>query len=427
MLLRFCVENYRSIWKEQELSMIAGPIADMPEVVRRRESIREGVLPVVAIYGANASGKTNVLRALQFMASAVKFSHMQWPASGPTRREPFAFSETAHETPSKFIVDIEVESQPFQYGFELGPQEVVREWLFAYPHGRKQTWFNRRQGAPISFSSNMPGEKNRIAALTRPNSLFLSAAAQNNQAALMPIFKWFSVLSSLAGFERMAMTHLTTQMCSSEQFKNALLQLLSAADFGITGVMLGEKDWPEDVERLVQAMQHIVAPDIQEPILPDKQTRVQFEHRVGPKTIELNFDDESDGTKAYFSMLGPILTTLGNGGVLCIDELDSSLHPILAKGLISLFNHPSSNPRGAQLVFNTHDTNLLDADVLRRDQVWFTEKDDQSATHLYPLSDFKPRRGENLQRGYLQGRYGAIPFPNHDVLAQVAKADNGGE
>jgi AAA15 family ATPase/GTPase len=144
-----------------------------------------------------------------------------------------------------------------------------------------------------------------------------------------------------------------------------------------------------------------------------------FQHRgLGETRAEFNADNESEGTMAYFSLLGPVVRALEKGGVLCIDELDSSLHPLLALELVRIFSDRKSNPLGAQMVFNTHDTNLLDSSLLRRDQVWFTEKDSSGSTHLYPLSDFRPRKNENLKRGYLQGRYGAIPFLEHELAAQ---------
>jgi hypothetical protein len=145
-----------------------------------------------------------------------------------------------------------------------------------------------------------------------------------------------------------------------------------------------------------------------------------FQHRGQSESpVELSIFNESDGTVAYFSLLGPVVNTLESGGVLCVDELNSSLHPLLALELVRVFNDRKRNPLGAQLIFNTHDTNLLDSSLLRRDQIWFTEKDSSGATHLYPLSDFKPRKNENLERGYLQGRYGAIPFLGSDALPQA--------
>jgi hypothetical protein len=146
--------------------------------------------------------------------------------------------------------------------------------------------------------------------------------------------------------------------------------------------------------------------------VPPTLKTVAFVHRSANKapSISLPLTAESEGTLAYFGLLGPVLTTLSSGGLLFIDEITSSLHPLLAMEIVRLFNSPTENPNGAQLLFTTHDTSLLDGQILRRDQVWLTEKDESGGTHLYPLTDFKPRRGENIRSGYLQGRYGAVPL-----------------
>ena len=147
-------------------------------------------------------------------------------------------------------------------------------------------------------------------------------------------------------------------------------------------------------------------------------------HRLGEKTVSFRSEQESAGTLAYLALLGPAVEALKKGAVLCIDELDASLHPLLAAQLMRLFNNPATNPNGAQLILNTHDANLLSSGILRRDQIWFTEKNNDASSHLYPLTDFKPRRDENLQNGYLQGRYGAIPFLNSDAfLGQFGATD----
>jgi AAA15 family ATPase/GTPase len=150
--------------------------------------------------------------------------------------------------------------------------------------------------------------------------------------------------------------------------------------------------------------------------LSDTTPELRLLHRFGDKAVPLPLSNESGGTIAYLSLLGPVVDALRKGIPLLVDGLDASLHPLLAIELIRLFNSPSSNPNGAQLIFNTHDTNLLSSGVLRRDQIWFTEKGEDASSHLFPLSDFKPRRQENLENGYLQGRYGAIPFINPDAF-----------
>ena len=398
MLLRFRVENFRSFRTEQTLSMVAGSFKDRAESVFHPRGIDDGVLSAAAIYGANASGKTNVILALRFMRDAVRNSHARWEPDQRIELEPFAGES---ESPTTFALDFLLKGVRFQYGFSLSPAAVREEWMHAYPAGKKQAWFSREVNKPISFSAKMPGDNRTIERLTRPNSLFLSAAAQNNHEALSPIFRWFSQALFFVVGGRSTIDPRTSVLCDDSCLKGRAERLLSLADLGVAELgaidpfELGEAERPNE-----------------------KQKAAVFVHRIGDSLTAFREGQESKGTIAFLSLLAPVLDALDGGGLVCVDELDHSLHPLLAIEVIRLFTDPKKNPKGAQLIFNTHDTNLLSADVLRRDQIWFTEKARDGASQLYPLTDFKPRREENLETGYLQGRYGAIPFLNPDSFLQ---------
>ena len=415
MLLRFRVSNFRSFRTEQTLSMVAGPIRDRSETVFHPSGVEDGVLPVAAIYGANASGKTNVVLALQFMRNAVRNSHARWEPDKPIQLDPFA-GESA--SPTTFAADFLLDGVRYQYGFSAIPEAVLEEWVFAYPLGKKQAWFAREKGKPISFSAKLPGDNRTIERLTRPNSLFLSAAAQNNHEALSPLYRWFLRSLLFVVGERSKIRWQTIALCQDTESKDKLAQLLSLADLGI--VDLRVEDAPNIQTSLMNALTLGIkdAPNIQTSLMNALtlgiKREVLFLHQIGVSTLPFRQSQESKGTIAFLSLLDPVLRALDDGGVVCIDELDDSLHPLLAREVIRLFSDAKRNPKGAQLIFNTHDTNLLSADVLRRDQIWFTEKARDGASQLYPLTDFKPRREENLESGYLQGRYGAIPFLNSD-------------
>ena len=420
MLLRFRFSNFRSFRTEQEISLVAGPFTDQPEVVLHPTGAREGVLPVAAIYGANASGKTNVIQAVMFMVSAVGSSHRIWKPDDPIPREPFLADEGSTGEPSSFEMDFLVAGKRHQYGFRVDSDAVLEEWLLAYPKGKKQRWFHRMQGRPISFGAMMPGENRTIENLTRKNSLFLSAAAQNNHESLLPIYKSLTSLLFVIG-ERSIYRLYTASLCAAADHKEDVARLLAAADLGIVAANVEGTKLPDRMmEALVTGLQLEDRPSF-----PKSFPEMHLLHRFGNKEVPFEMSQESDGTIAYLSLLGPAVDALKKGATLFVDELDASLHPLLAIQLIRLFNTASSNPKSAQLIFNTHDTNLLSACVLRRDQIWFTEKNDDANSQLYPLSDFKPRRQENLQNGYLQGRYGAIPFINPDAFLLRFEAGNG--
>ena len=415
MLLRFRFSNFRSFRAEQELSLIAGPFTDLPDVVLHPAGLKEGVLPGAAIYGANASGKTNVIQAIRFMASAVSLSHREWSPDGPIPRDPFMEDEESRRKPSEIEADFLLAGVRHRYGFRVDSEAVLEEWLYVYPKGKKQTWFHRKRGNPIVFSNKMPGENRTIENLTRHNSLFLSAAAQNAHEALLPIFTWLCGLLFVIG-RRSKYHQYTARLCSKLDYKTEIERLVSVADLGIA-----EMSVEEIKVKFTDKTFDKIASILKLPNEPDPVIRLL--HRLGNTTVPFNMDQESDGTLAYLALLGPAVDAIKKGTPLLIDELDASLHPLLAIQLLRLFNTPASNPKGAQLIFNTHDTNLLSSGVLRRDQIWFTEKGNDATSHLYPLSDFKPRRQENLQNGYLQGRYGAIPFINPDAFLRRFEAD----
>jgi hypothetical protein len=410
MLLRFRFSNFRSFRDEQELSLVASKLAGVTEGLHEIPTLGEHLLPVAAIYGANASGKTGVLQALQLMRQTVLWSQTRWQPDQPIPREPFAGDESSRVSPSSFATDLIIDSIRYEYGFEIDSQVVQREWLHAYPKGKRQTWFTRSIGEPMFFGNRMPGDNRVIEGLTRKNSLFLSAAAQNNHAALSSIYRWFSRQLHIhiePPFTRGS--RKTVKFCSREDYKQTIMRLMSTADLGICDLRVYEEKLPDEMKPVFAALK-AAFPDSGSFAIPESRQDVQFLHRFGSNTVAFDKEQESAGTLAYLGLLGPIVEALNEGGVLCVDELDASLHPLMALQIIRLFNRPSEGRGAAQLIFNTHDTNLLSADALRRDQIWFTEKDPDGMSHLYPLTDFRPRKHENLGRGYLQGRYGAVPF-----------------
>jgi predicted ATPase len=420
MLIQFRTENHRSLRDEQVLSLSAATAASAASDRRliHVPGLQAPLLPAIAIYGANASGKSNVLHALAHMQFAINNSYRLWEPDGGVPTEPFLLSGKRAE-PSLYEVEAIVGGTRFRYGFVLSERRVEEEWLFAYPRRHKQTWFER-EGDKFEFGDKLKGDNETIRTLTRSNSLFLSAAAQNNHTALAPIFSWFRLLQvdsrrprgRIAGNSGYADMLLGEMFASRNQLtlfegadpyareRGAILALLKTADTGIEDIRVDDADEATGPSRLGRRRQ-----------------RLQLRHKSensDPDSSWLPLDVESAGTIALIDLAPKLTLALRAGSVACIDEMEASLHPTLALSLLSLFQDPTSNPNGAQLLFTTHDTNLLGTVLgdapLRRDQVWFTEKDSGGATHLYPLTDFHPRKHENLERGYLQGRYGAIPF-----------------
>ena len=438
MLVEFRVANHRSLRDEQVLTMEAGRVGDETDPRPRRVAgYPEKLLTVAGLYGANASGKSNVLSALAFMRDAVLMSHRFWsPDEGGSAesfvpRDPFAWGPKKSD-PSLFEVTFLLDQVRYQYGFRASDEQFVEEWLYAWPSGRKQVWFERDSHA-FTFGENLKGENKVIVEVTRPNALFLSAAVQHKHPQLAPIFAWFRSLEVINMAERRYSHELpfkiATEFALAELSEFALAQLLE--EDANQRPLFQEEELPrrllEDFrDFLKQADTGVTDFRVEQKRSGNKQVRFGprffLRHKSQSDDAWLPLREESNGTRTLFHMALPILRVLQSGGLLLVDELERSLHPKLARKIIDRFNDPVANPKNSQIIFTTHDTNLLGRVIgepaLRRDQVWLTEKDAEGATVLYPLTDYKPRKNENLERGYLQGRYGAIPFLN-DFLAKV--------
>ncbi len=392
MLLGFTAANVLSLRDEQTLSLVSDGLEDSPTrptgVVMEGRPVR--ALPVVGIYGANASGKSNVLGALRLVRAAVLDSHAEWTRVDGVPRRPFALDPKAAKTPSSFEVDLVIDKTRWVYGFELSDTEVEGEWLHVYPRGRRQVWFDRDASAaePFRFpGDHLKGERATLARLTRPDALFLSTAAANNHPQLSVLHRWFHGNLWLVTPEndRAERERFTSRRLLTED-RMRILELLRVADLGIDEIEVVRRD-------------------------PDPP-RVRLVRTNGRRRTAFDFDDESFGTRNWFALLGPLLLALKEGAVLLVDELDASLHPLLVTEFIRLFQDPA-NPKNAQLIFTSHDTTPLGTATgdrpLGREQIWLTERRADGATELYPLTDAHPRKDENLERGYRAGRYGGVP------------------
>jgi hypothetical protein len=319
---------------------------------------------------------------------------------------PHRFADDWLEEPSMFEATFLIEGKRFQYGFEMTRKRIVEEWLLVYETAKPQVWFSRTlnkktKAYDYTYSNHFTGKKKLWEESTRKEVLYLSAAIQLNNTQLLPLFK--KLTDNLVVFPNGAAIGFdySAGYIEDKAHKTQVTQLLSAADIGISDISL-------DV-RQAKSVQFDFSGG--QPQHTDLEMKIpQFSHQLEGKSYVMDFGDESKGTQLFFSMSGPLLDILEKGRLLVVDELDASLHPLLVRKLVALFHDPEANQHGAQIIFTTHDVSLLDPNFVRRDQVWFTEKDNQQSSHLYPLLDFSPRKGEALEKGYLQGRYGAIPI-----------------
>lgn len=406
MLLSFRVSNFRSIRSEQEFSFVTDSHA-RPD---NGDAWDEGVGTVAGIFGSNASGKSNVLKALQFIRTAIASSYRSWASGDSIAVIPFALDSSLDREPSNFEIVFQVGKVRYQYGFRLTKERVIGEWLYVYVTHRRQIWFERDTASDDEwyFGKSFTGRNRVIADLTGPRTLFLSAAAANNHEMARRVERFIRAHLRFAFPEnRATRTRYTRDLSSDSGDWDSVVDLMRFADLGIRSARVRE-----DIERREDLI------------------RVEFGHSVGvsQEPVYLPLEAESLGTQTLFALAGPVIRAIANGDTLLVDEIDASLHPRLTCEIIRLFKDPEENPRQAQLIFTSHDTTLLggllDEAGLTRDEIWFTEKKADGGTVLYPLTDFSPRKTENLERGYLQGRYGAVPYLDRRLLVEAAKRAN---
>lgn len=438
MLLRFRTENHRSLRDDAEISLVS---SDARGPVPVHGSWQEFTTRVAGIYGANASGKSNVLNALDFMCRAVVYSATRWGSDATFPHTPYSLNATSPASASTYEVDVVVEGVRHTYGFESRSSGIVSEWLYSYPARRRRTLFERGTGhdPEMRFGRSLPGENATISKLLRPDALFLSVAANNNHPVLTQVHEVFRSHFKYVRFtenDRLERLRLVRELIKDEEVARQAQALLRFADLGIVGVEIDEEDMPKEVrntlERVYSALRGDEAEDesqldVQIELLRDQISFLHSGEDGDDGAHRLALEDQSAGTVAWLSIGVPALISLRNGDVFLVDEIDSSLHPRLTAALIQLFKDPHINTSGAQLVFTSHDSALLGkmlGSVLDADEVWFTEKHRDGATELYALREFHTRRGDNFELRYLQGRYGAVPIVEQEDLRNALMAQD---
>ncbi len=420
MLAEFKIGNYRSFRKEQTLSLVASKDTELDDNCVDQGKLR--LLKAVGIYGPNASGKSNLIRALFTMQQIITKPakpREQLPVT------PFKLDDKYNKKPSSFEVAFYHGEVRYQYGFTATSDRIYDEWLYAYPMGRlkdiAQTWFKRKFDKKTgktdwNFGSYLRGEKEKLKDRAINNVLLLSAGAQWNNKQLTTVYEWFVNKLRIINYSY-ELAPITAEMLLSsannqtkEKMRLALTELMKSADLGICDISVEKSE--RDTAKLKFPAD--MPDEVKEQILQDfkYELLVKMAHRntkTGKKFF-LPLEEESKGTQCFFKLVGPWGQTVTEGITVFIDEIDASLHPLLVRELIEVIQNPKISKTGAQLIFATHDTTLLDPELFRRDQIWFTEKDEYSSTHLYSMLDYKPRKGEAMQKGYLSGRYGAIPI-----------------
>jgi uncharacterized protein len=422
MLIEFSVGNYRSFKEVVTFSMVAANLVakdkriDAQNIIPLSDSF--ALLKSAAVYGANASGKSNLAKAMQFMLQFMVNSSRETQATDEIPYEPFRLSTETENQPSFFELVFWMAGQRYRYGFAIDQHQIVSEWLFYVPKARETKLFERNREVINSLKAF---GADGIAPRTRRNALFLSVAAQFNVNMADDILTWLTQkIRIISGLQDDSHAAYTMNCILEHKNRDEILQLIKRLDLGISDLEVKPQlplpeEMPENLKRLIIRGSF------------SKASAITTFHRKfdadGKLQATERFDlhqHESEGTQKVFALAGLLVDTLKNGKVLIIDELDARLHPLMTLEIVKLFNSTETNPQQAQLVFMTHDTNLLDNQLFRRDQIWFTEKDRYGATHLYSLAEYKVRNDAAFENDYIKGRYGAIPYiENRDVVVKT--------
>lgn len=384
------------------------------------------VLPAAGVFGANAAGKSNLLRVLHDMRHLVVSSFRSSTRRAKVDREYFKLDPASAEKPSRYEIDLILEGVRYEYGFVVDDVHVIEEWARFFPKGKAATLFHRsKDELDLGSRNRMIGRT--VETLMRPHVLFLSAAGATDHPDLLPLYEWFEQnLILVEASTRARRWVATTHLLSTEFSREHVLALLHAADLGITGARVRKPD-PQMMERIQRAAMILMGreddPEVAEMDFDFAETGLMLSHRGTAGDVELEVHDESLGTLVWFGLIGPVTAALATGTVLLVDEIEASLHPVLVGELVRAFQNPESNPHGAQIVFNSHEAALLGDSsgnrVIGRDQVWFVEKINDGSSRLYPLSDLNPRKEEAVGRRYLTGRYGATPIVSTEEFVEA--------
>lgn len=411
MLLEFTVENYKSLRDKQVFSLI--PSNYFPEEL-------DNIIPLSAnwktlktsvIYGANGSGKSKLFEAIGYMKKLVQNLNSSLDNE---LSKPFLFHKDSHNLPTTFEISFFKDKNIYRYGFELGKDFIESEWFYKTPtdmikNKETEIFYREKDEFEINDRVFKKGYKLYQDKMIRKESLFLTASANYNEELALEVIEWFKNLNIVIGSQPEQLLDYTIKEISNDVIKNKVIHFLKSADIPIDSLEIIDAN-----SRIIRTLYNVYSET----------------NSLQKETISLDLrKDESSGTIKFFSFLGPILNTLSNGKVLFIDELEANLHPNLVFQIVRLFHSEESNPKNAQLILSTHETNLLSRNLFRRDQIWLMEKDHTLASHLYSIADYKKedntkvRKDENIEKNYIMGRYGAVPMVD-SFLKSISKPLN---
>ncbi|MDP8205340.1 MAG: ATP-binding protein [Candidatus Electryonea clarkiae] len=440
MLIEFSVENFLSIGDRVTLSMV--PFMSYKEFLDTNTHISESVranriLTSAIIYGPNASGKTNIFKAINYMSAFIRSSADEKSEDILNDLSVFGLDPKFNEQPTRFSISFLFQEFIYHYCFSIKENLINYEELSIKENKPRQKWsvlyvrdLDSKQ--EIWYGPKLKGDRVGIYKKTRPNTLYLSSLYRWNSPIVAEPYEWFEQHLNSTPDNAPGMYPFTIHRVSeSEVFKKKVLDFIQNADIDIEDIEIrrsvveGLDLKLKDGAAVVLSNELLIQRDQKETYSLETKFIHSAEGEEGNKHfLTVDFNNESEGTQKLFRISGMIIDALEDGDTLLIDELAGNLHPLLTKSIVKLFHDPQINRKGAQLIFNTHDISLMDPTLYRRDQIWFTDKKKSCMTELFPLIDFKPKKEEAIRSRYLAGQYDAIPIIYHRFMVRASKTSN---
>ena len=411
MILQFSCKNFKSIKNEVDFSMMASSDRSLPNNIKEWNKYR--ILNAAAIYGANGSGKSSFVYALNFFRALIVNSVNHQPGDKIINWSHKSSINKPNEYKIQFVTH---ENNRYAYGFTLLDSCFIDEYLYSFPNGTQKKIFERHEQTVemgSGFNKNMEASKSTL----KPNRLFLSCAANfSEQKEINEVFNYFKTyLVIYLGRANDWLNYSISTLQNNELYKKIFLNFMSAIGSNIKNI-----EAKKDRQVFSKIEPAVIIPEELKSILQNKEIDI-IDVKIDHDNFVLKLEEESIGTQKLFAIMCPIIDIILKGKVFICDEIETSLHPNIVTEIIKLFLNQST-PRFSQIIFTTHDENLLDLDLLRRDQIWFTELDKQNVTDLYSLSELKNiRKDENVAKGYLLGKYGAVPIKNNELIKTLFK------
>ena len=423
MITEISVENYLSIKDKITLSLESGSGKKlMNNLIEIPEDKKQKLIKTAAIYGPNASGKSNILKSVFFIKNMVQHSH-KFNVEVKIPRDPFKLEEESLKKPSKFEIIFIHSKIKYKYGFSCDENKFIEEYLYHWPNGKESKIFHRKNSTDFEFNKKNDKEQQTLKSQTSDNVLYLSRATQLRNKDTKDAYKFIVNLDFIIYRDTTDLVERTAEKIhENKKSKKEIIERLQKADFGILDIDVTKKS--QDKERLQRFIEWnvetrgMVDPEmIKELEEEEKFYDIKFIHKTKEgKPINFGPHKESNGTMNMFALIGPIHEILETGKILFIDELELSLHPNIVEILIKLFHSKKWNSKNAQLIFTTHNTNLLNNEIFRKDQIYICSKNKENSTELNSYVDYDISEDSDFEKAYLNGRVGGLPFIDESGL-----------